>query len=736
MKTEDNYIDKAIEKASEDRFGYVKLAGLIASSVKSHSSASSITLGLEGSWGSGKTSMLTILREQIEKESRESGEGDGIGTVVISFSPWLITNRAALIEDFFAQIRSAMASAKGKAKRDGLRRKLHDVGEKIDEFGWANILATATTVAATVSDPTFTSAIAAGKALEALKKSSGSTHGLESQHGKIVKKLSKISKSDSSFKILVLIDDLDRLEPSEALEVVRLVKAVADFPTIVYLLAYDESLLARAIQTATGIEDGNAYLEKIIQFSFRMPPFEPFQLRAWLKDELRHNFEGEADFSSDRADIVLGQWASRLLSTPRDVKRVLYATNTLWPNIRDNADLLDLVWLQMLSLKASDGERNLYSWVALYLQSLDAFVLGGSTTDAKGQCKALRKTLISLGFENKETEDLIAEGFISSHCLEILLAGVDHSDLSEESSNWTHKFYNEQLHSFREEKRLSSPWHWRYYFALSPPSHALTDSEWEVFFSAARSSESELKGKLGRLIDISGDNRPDIADQLLERLTYLSRHAKLECPVVWTNVLMPFSEDFAELSKPDAFGFRPKFRMLAGDFVGSVIRSLSGDERKEAIEAVFKVNPVSSLSCYFVLETYSREPESFGLTKAELEQAKNWQIEKYRALTVGEFQALYFPLDLLSAWKLLTSQDEPSKLVSRAFKTDDGLISTLEKLRINASSEHNWVPYISENDIAPFTDLSVLKSRLEEISKSSSPLAPKAGFLLNNCWRS
>ncbi len=480
--------------------------------------------------------MLNILREQIENQSGGAGKDDQIGTIVVSLSPWLITNREALIAGFFAQIKSAMETAKDKVNGGtssaDIREKLHTVRDKIGEFGWANTLTTAATI---MSDPTFRSAIAAGgQALVEATKNSRSTPDLESQRKEIVEALAEIAELDRSFKILVLIDDLDRLEPSEALEVVRLVKAVADFPTIVYLLAYDESLLAKAIKTATSMEDGSAYLEKIIQFSFRVPPFEPFQLRAWLKVELQDNFKSDTDFSSYRARIVLDSWASRLVSTPRDVKRILYATNTVWSSIKDNADLLDLVWLQMLGLKASDGERDLYSWVSTYLQSLDAFVLGGSTIDVKGQCKALEKILISLGFKNTGTRDPTENfivGSMSDHSLGKLLAGIT-SYPHTESNSWTHKFYDEELNSFREEKRLSSPWHWRNYFALSPPGHALTDAEWEAFFNAASSSEGALKEKLEKLIDISGDNRPNIADQLFERLTYLVKREKLECPVL------------------------------------------------------------------------------------------------------------------------------------------------------------------------------------------------------------
>ncbi|WP_253718568.1 P-loop NTPase fold protein [Serratia marcescens] len=55
----------------------------------------------------------------------------------------------------------------------------------------------------------------------------------------------KIEELDLSF--IVLLDDLDRLEPAQAVEVIRLVKSVANFPRFRYLLCYDKAVLSQAI---------------------------------------------------------------------------------------------------------------------------------------------------------------------------------------------------------------------------------------------------------------------------------------------------------------------------------------------------------------------------------------------------------------------------------------------------------------------------------------------------------
>jgi len=47
------------------------------------------------------------------------------------------------------------------------------------------------------------------------------------------------SLRDLGHRIIITIDDVDRLEPAEVLEVLRLVRAVADLPNVIYLLCYN-----------------------------------------------------------------------------------------------------------------------------------------------------------------------------------------------------------------------------------------------------------------------------------------------------------------------------------------------------------------------------------------------------------------------------------------------------------------------------------------------------------------
>lgn len=72
--------------------------------------------------------------------------------------------------------------------------------------------------------------------------------------------------NDVGQSIIVIIDDLDRLPAEEIRSMIQAIKAVADFPQITYLLAYDPNIIARAFDDDEKF--GLAYLKKIVQVAY------------------------------------------------------------------------------------------------------------------------------------------------------------------------------------------------------------------------------------------------------------------------------------------------------------------------------------------------------------------------------------------------------------------------------------------------------------------------------------
>jgi len=523
-----------------------------------------------------------------------------------------------------------------------------------------------------------------------------------------------------------------------------LVKTVADFPAITYFLAYDRPALAASISENALIKDGNAYLEKIIQFSFKVPPLEPFRLRRWLRDEIDKLFPTAIDDASPRVQVVLDAWAGRLLRTPRDVKRLLFSVRALWPRLEAKADLLDLIWLQMVKEKAAEPDADLYSWVTRYLQSLDAVAIGGRISGTFGDQSELVKILKTLGW--REYKDEEGMDSIDFHYLDRLLAGVTQDSLDENSTGpgrWTHEIEAAELDHFREERRLSSPWHWRLYFALDPPSHAVTDDEWAALKAGAMVSVSKLNEVIRDLISLGSSVGRDVGDQVVSRVIFDARNRAIKEPVRWLKAVIANAEMLKETSKVERqFGFDKEFDIRVKVMTREIFRIVNEERRGEAIRVLFCEGSNLGVSAAILREQFaamgsgdSADMDRVYLTEEELKTAVKCQTDQFELLKPEELVKLSSPYDVLYAWKEVTgSSDGPEGLLTLACESDEGLLDTLGDLKYVSSSEQNNIPHVPAHFLKNFVDVEAVKSRLECLASAEGKHSMRAQELLKVWW--
>jgi predicted KAP-like P-loop ATPase len=105
-------------------------------------------------------------------------------------------------------------------------------------------------------------------------------------------------------------------------EVMRLVRLTAQFPNLIFVLAFDRKRVEKAL--APDDDDGREYLEKIVQLAVDLPPADEQLLQNLLTQSLGQalvalgDYENELDsrWADVLIDIILP-----LLRNPRDVKR-------------------------------------------------------------------------------------------------------------------------------------------------------------------------------------------------------------------------------------------------------------------------------------------------------------------------------------------------------------------------------------------------------------------------------
>lgn len=88
--------DKPLESLRDDEFGLSQMAKGLASALAGRTPVSGYTIGIEGSWGSGKSTFVNFVAEELARYE---------GHVVIRFEPWLVGEKSALIASFSGTIR-------------------------------------------------------------------------------------------------------------------------------------------------------------------------------------------------------------------------------------------------------------------------------------------------------------------------------------------------------------------------------------------------------------------------------------------------------------------------------------------------------------------------------------------------------------------------------------------------------------------------------------------------------
>lgn len=90
--------DRALSDGDTDKLGFRDVARRIAKALVDRASEDGLVVGVEGAWGSGKSSLLFLIGEELEGLQKERRP------TTINFRPWLVGNRDALITSLFGEL--------------------------------------------------------------------------------------------------------------------------------------------------------------------------------------------------------------------------------------------------------------------------------------------------------------------------------------------------------------------------------------------------------------------------------------------------------------------------------------------------------------------------------------------------------------------------------------------------------------------------------------------------------
>lgn len=308
-----------------DLYGYAPFSKRLADAACNTPSPEGLVIGINGGWGFGKTSVLNFIKFYLRQRKGNDQP------IIVDFNPWWFSNRDDLAAQLLNQLRIKLPH-----ESDALRQ----AGDALAKYSKA----IGTAVATANGVPWLAGPISWG--LSFFQRKPKDIPKLKQD---IVAALKK-----SARRIIVTVDDVDRLTPTEISELLKALKALADFPNVVYLVAFDHSIVSHALGHALGV-DGSAYLEKIVQAQFSLPHVDKGKLRSKLSSELDRVLEGNQPlraFDQKRWLSIYADSLDAFIRSPRDIVRLSNALGVTYPAVAGEVNAVDFVAMEFLRVFA------------------------------------------------------------------------------------------------------------------------------------------------------------------------------------------------------------------------------------------------------------------------------------------------------------------------------------------------------------------------------------------------
>lgn len=243
------YEDKPIKSIDEDLLNRKHIVEKLNHLI-SNNYSETFTIGLQGGWGLGKTSLINMVKNELSEE-----------ILILDFDPWIISNKSDIEETFFKEFKSILEENVDESTLKYITKYQKEIIH--NSMGILDILFS---LFSNININLFSTTY------DNLERKNSNVNFLKN---KINEKLSEIPFYN---RILIIIDDVDRLPKEEIQSIFKLVASSANFNNLTFLIAYDEKVVVSALNN-TQEDMGKEYLEKIINIQVDLPELDRDSLR-------------------------------------------------------------------------------------------------------------------------------------------------------------------------------------------------------------------------------------------------------------------------------------------------------------------------------------------------------------------------------------------------------------------------------------------------------------------------
>lgn len=303
----------------EDVFNREIFANKIASRLLNTKGDGSLSFGIEGPWGSGKTYMLQLIKKELDKNA-----------IIIDYNPWKLFEDKNIVKSFFDTLSQELRIYNGDIVNN-LNNYSSYLLNSVDLKIW-NLT---------------------------IKK-----HSIGSLYNKLDQCINKLPKS-----VVIFIDDLDRLDKEEILDIFKLIRNTASFNNVYFITAFDASYLN---DTLFRNESSNVnhsiktydYIEKIFQVIFKLPKIDKVIIVDEFKKCILENSKLISNNYNDKLKIFIESYEAKISSCLNNYRDIIRFTNQFcfeFDIVESEIEFNDFLLFGLIKFKAPDLIEEVYS---------------------------------------------------------------------------------------------------------------------------------------------------------------------------------------------------------------------------------------------------------------------------------------------------------------------------------------------------------------------------------------
>ncbi len=337
--------DEPITNFDDDDLSRSAFVNQLTQDIENWVSTDSLVMGIYGSWGSGKSSVLNLLEKNLEKK-RNTDEQYSDNIVVVNFDPWFFNSEEQLLTTFYSAIESAITELNPKNAKS-INKIFRNYSKKLS-FALAP-------------------EISLGPLKISLPVSKDQTNETPNQlRKKLVAELKEITG-----RVIVLVDNIDRLDPSELMLIFKLVRLCSDFPHFIYVLAFDQYQVRNILKNQLKIDTD--FLEKIIQIDINLPKIDQSQIDNFVSNGIDkiaelHQIRFEENIG-ERFGNIYQKHIKTHIADLRTAKRYLNAISFSLPLVKGEINYGDFLALEFIRVFSP----HIYNEIPKYEKELTEF---------------------------------------------------------------------------------------------------------------------------------------------------------------------------------------------------------------------------------------------------------------------------------------------------------------------------------------------------------------------------